>query len=56
MLIFIHILLRSNQLNNSWSVVESKVEHIKFLEKETLIVRSSEASNSLKLSDFRGFV
>ncbi|KAG1054450.1 hypothetical protein G6F43_003544 [Rhizopus delemar] len=43
-----------NPIEQLWSVVKSKVKHNKFLEKETLMTRISEASNSLKLSDFKG--
>ncbi|CEG76478.1 hypothetical protein RMATCC62417_11374 [Rhizopus microsporus] len=39
-----------------WSVVKSKVKRNKFLEKETSMTRISEASNSLKLIDFKGIV
>ncbi|KAL1933910.1 hypothetical protein VTP01DRAFT_8000 [Rhizomucor pusillus] len=39
-----------------WSVVESKVKRNRFLESETLLTRISETSNSLRLSDFEGFV
>ena len=45
-----------NPIEQFWSVVKSKVKHNKFLEKETLMTRISEASNSLKLSDFKGIV
>ncbi|KAG1498473.1 hypothetical protein G6F49_005323 [Rhizopus delemar] len=45
-----------NPIEQFWSVVKSKVKHNKFFEKETLMTRISEASNSLKLSDFKGNV
>ncbi|KAL1936371.1 hypothetical protein VTP01DRAFT_505 [Rhizomucor pusillus] len=45
-----------NPIEQFCSVVKSKVKRNKFLEKETLMTRISEASNSLKLSDFKGFV
>ncbi|KAL1928962.1 hypothetical protein VTP01DRAFT_2021 [Rhizomucor pusillus] len=45
-----------NPIEQLWSVVKSKVKRNKLLEKETLMMRISEASNSLKLSDFEGFV
>ncbi|KAG1452272.1 hypothetical protein G6F55_008764 [Rhizopus delemar] len=45
-----------NPIEQFWSVVKSKVKRNKFLEKETLMTRISEASNSLKLSDFKGIV
>ncbi|CEG64786.1 hypothetical protein RMATCC62417_01702 [Rhizopus microsporus] len=45
-----------NPIEQFWSVVKSKVKHNKFLEKETLMTRISEASNSLKLSDFKGII
>ncbi|KAG1448982.1 hypothetical protein G6F55_010385 [Rhizopus delemar] len=43
-----------NPIEQFWSVVKSKVKRNKFLEKETLMTRISEASNSLKLSDLKG--
>ncbi|PHZ16639.1 uncharacterized protein RHIMIDRAFT_266530 [Rhizopus microsporus ATCC 52813] len=39
-----------------WSVVKSKVKRNKFLEKESLMTRTSEACDSLYLSDFKGFI
>ncbi|KAG1037484.1 hypothetical protein G6F43_012858 [Rhizopus delemar] len=45
-----------NPIEQFWSVVKSKVKRHRFLEKETLMTRISEASNSLKLSDFQGIV
>ncbi|KAG1490465.1 hypothetical protein G6F45_010876 [Rhizopus arrhizus] len=45
-----------NPIEQFWSVVKSKVKRNKFLEKETLMTRISEASNSLRLSDFEGIV
>ncbi|KAG1135159.1 hypothetical protein G6F37_012923 [Rhizopus arrhizus] len=45
-----------NPIEQVWSVVKSKVKRNKFLEKETLMTRISEASSSLKLSDFKGIV
>ncbi|KAG0817207.1 hypothetical protein G6F18_008281 [Rhizopus arrhizus] len=45
-----------NPIEQFWSVVKSKVKRNKFLEKETLMTRISEAANSLKLSNFKGIV
>ncbi|KAG1137624.1 hypothetical protein G6F37_011072 [Rhizopus arrhizus] len=45
-----------NPIEQFWSVVKSKVKRNKFLEKETLITWISEASNSLRSSDFKGIV
>lgn len=45
-----------NPIEQFWSAVKSKVKCNRFLEKETLLTRISEVSNSLKLSDFEGFV
>ncbi|CEG78177.1 hypothetical protein RMATCC62417_12822 [Rhizopus microsporus] len=45
-----------NPIEQFWSVVKSKVKRNRLLEKETLMTRISEASNSLKVSDFKGFV
>ncbi|KAG1426527.1 hypothetical protein G6F58_001440 [Rhizopus delemar] len=45
-----------NPIEQFWSVVKSKVKRNKFLEKETLMTRISEASNSLRLGDFKGIV
>ncbi|CEG71397.1 hypothetical protein RMATCC62417_07142 [Rhizopus microsporus] len=45
-----------NPIEQFWSVVKSKVKRNKFFEKETLITRISEASNSLRLRDFEGIV
>ncbi|CEJ02638.1 hypothetical protein RMCBS344292_16638 [Rhizopus microsporus] len=45
-----------NPIEQFWSVVKSKVKRNKFLEKETLMTRISEASNSLKLNNFKDFV
>ena len=46
-----------NLIEQFWLVVvKSKVKRNKFLEKETLMDRITEASNSLKLSDFKGIV
>ncbi|KAI9320573.1 hypothetical protein BX666DRAFT_1851661, partial [Dichotomocladium elegans] len=39
-----------------WSVVKGKVKCNRFSESETLLTRISEASNTVKLSDFEGFV
>ncbi|CEG66484.1 hypothetical protein RMATCC62417_03057 [Rhizopus microsporus] len=45
-----------NSIEQFWSVVKSKVKRNKFLEKESLMTRISEACDSLYLSDFKGFV
>ncbi|EIE82500.1 hypothetical protein RO3G_07205 [Rhizopus delemar RA 99-880] len=45
-----------NPIEQFWSVVQIKVKRNKFLEIETLMTRISKASNSLKLSEFKGFV
>ncbi|KAG1179640.1 hypothetical protein G6F71_000853 [Rhizopus microsporus] len=45
-----------NPIEQFWSVVKSKVKRNKFLERETLMTRISEACDSLYLSDFNGFV
>ncbi|KAG1383416.1 hypothetical protein G6F60_001870 [Rhizopus arrhizus] len=45
-----------NPIEQFWSVVKSKFKRNKFLEKETLMTRISEACDSLYLSDFKGFV
>ncbi|CEG75082.1 hypothetical protein RMATCC62417_10188 [Rhizopus microsporus] len=45
-----------NPIEQFWSVVKSKVKRNRLLEKETLMTTISEASNSLKASDFKGFV
>lgn len=45
-----------NPIEQFWSAVKSKVKRSKFLKKETLMSRISEASNSLELSDFKGIV
>ncbi|CEG71935.1 hypothetical protein RMATCC62417_07578 [Rhizopus microsporus] len=45
-----------NPIEQFWSVVKSKVKQSKLLETETLMTRISEVSNSLKLSNFKGFV
>ncbi|KAG0752645.1 hypothetical protein G6F62_012215 [Rhizopus arrhizus] len=45
-----------NPIEQFWSVVKSKVKRNKLLETETLMTRISEASNSLTLSDFKGFI
>ncbi|KAG1442606.1 hypothetical protein G6F56_010995 [Rhizopus delemar] len=45
-----------NPIEQFWSVVKSKVKRNKFLEKESLMTRISEACDSLYLSDFQGFV
>ncbi|CEI98319.1 hypothetical protein RMCBS344292_12430 [Rhizopus microsporus] len=45
-----------NPIEQFWSVVKSKVKRNKFLEKEMLMTWISEASNSLRLSDFEGIV
>ncbi|KAG0758535.1 hypothetical protein G6F62_006361 [Rhizopus arrhizus] len=45
-----------NPIEQFWSVVKSKVKRSKFLEKETLMTRIGEASNSLRLSDFKMIV
>ena len=39
-----------------WSVVKSRVKRNRLLERETLMTRISEVSNSLRLSDFERFV
>lgn len=45
-----------NPIEQFWSVVKSKAKRNKFLKKETLMTRISEACNSLYLSDFQGSV
>ncbi len=45
-----------NPIEQFWSAVKSKVKRNKLLEAETLMTRISEASNSLRLGDFKGFV
>ncbi|KAG1144952.1 hypothetical protein G6F38_005988 [Rhizopus arrhizus] len=45
-----------NPIEQFWSVVKSKVKRNKFLEKETLMSRISEACDGLYLSDFKSFV
>ena len=45
-----------NPIEQFWSVVKSKVKRNRLLEKETLMTRINEASNSLSVSDFKGFV
>jgi transposase len=45
-----------NPIEQFWSVVKRKVKRNKFLEKESLMTRISEACDSLYLSDFKGFV
>lgn len=45
-----------NPLEQFWSVVKSKFKRNRFLEKETLMTRISEATDSLKLKDHKGFV
>ncbi|KAG1170467.1 hypothetical protein G6F70_009073 [Rhizopus microsporus] len=45
-----------NPIEQFWSVVKSKVKRNKFLDKEALMTRITEASNSLKLCDFKGIV
>jgi hypothetical protein len=45
-----------NPIEQFWSAVKSKMKQNKFLEKETLVARISEACNSLYLRDFEGFV
>lgn len=45
-----------NPIEQFWSVLKSKVKRSKFLEKESLMTRISEACDSLYESDFRGFV
>ncbi|CEI97868.1 hypothetical protein RMCBS344292_11992 [Rhizopus microsporus] len=45
-----------NPIEQFCSVVKSKMKRNKFLEKETLMAWITEASNSLKLSDFKGIV
>jgi hypothetical protein len=44
-----------NPIEQFWSVVKSKVKRNKFLEKESLMTRISEACDSLHFSDFKGF-
>ncbi|KAL1932979.1 hypothetical protein VTP01DRAFT_8657 [Rhizomucor pusillus] len=41
-----------NPIEQFWSVVKSKVKRNRLLERQTLMTRISEASNSLRLSDF----
>ncbi|KAG1147971.1 hypothetical protein G6F37_005407 [Rhizopus arrhizus] len=41
-----------NPIEQFWSVVKSKVKRNRFLKKKTLMARISEASNSLRPSDF----
>ncbi|PHZ08621.1 uncharacterized protein RHIMIDRAFT_301506, partial [Rhizopus microsporus ATCC 52813] len=48
--------LELNTIEQFWSVAKSKVKHNGLLEKEMLMTRISEASNSLKVNDFKGFV
>ncbi|KAG1001503.1 hypothetical protein G6F57_014867 [Rhizopus arrhizus] len=45
-----------NPIEQFWSVVKSKVKRNKLLETEILMTRISEAPNSLRLRDFKGFV
>ncbi|KAG1298400.1 hypothetical protein G6F66_001759 [Rhizopus arrhizus] len=45
-----------NPIEQFWSIVKSKIKRNKFLEKESLMTRISEACDSLYLSDFQGFV
>ncbi|KAG1177722.1 hypothetical protein G6F70_008548 [Rhizopus microsporus] len=45
-----------NPIEQFWSVVKNNVKRNRFLETETLIIRISEALNSLKLNDFKCFV
>ncbi|CEG82150.1 hypothetical protein RMATCC62417_16266 [Rhizopus microsporus] len=45
-----------NPIEQFWSVVKRKMKRNKFLEKETLMARITEASNSLELNDFKGIV
>lgn len=45
-----------NPIEQFWSATKSKVKHSRFLDSKTLMRRISETSNSLKLSDFEGFV
>lgn len=45
-----------NPIEQFWSVAKSKVKRHRFLEKETLSTRICDACNSVKLSDFYGFV
>jgi transposase len=45
-----------NPIEQFWSVVTSRLKRNKFLEKKTLMTRMSEASNSLKLGGFKGFI
>ncbi|KAG1058139.1 hypothetical protein G6F43_000083 [Rhizopus delemar] len=44
-----------NPTEQFWSVVKSKFKRNKFLEKESLMTRISEACDSLFLSNFKGF-
>lgn len=45
-----------NSIKQSWSVVKSKVKRNRFLEKGSLMTRTSEMYDSLYLTDFIGFV
>jgi hypothetical protein len=45
-----------NPIEQFWSVVKSKMKRNRFLEKETLMTRISEASSDLRLSNFKGIV
>lgn len=45
-----------NPIIQFWSVVKSKLERNKFLEKESLMTIIGEACDSLYLSGFKGFV
>ena len=45
-----------NPIEQFWSVVKSKAKQNKFLEKELLTTRISEACDSLYMSDFKGLV
>jgi transposase len=56
---YVYLLPYSPELNpieQFWPVVKSKVKRNKFLEKETLMTRISQACDSLYISEFRGFV
>ncbi|KAL1934995.1 hypothetical protein VTP01DRAFT_4135 [Rhizomucor pusillus] len=45
-----------NPIEHFWSVVKSKAKRNRLLEKETLMTRIIEASNSIRLSDFEGLM
>jgi hypothetical protein len=45
-----------NPIEQSWSVVKSKLKLTKLLDKETLSTRIADASNNVSLNDLYGFV